>query len=227
MDVYRANAAVLAERSLSSTYPVLEQLIGPTSFEPVAKYFWLQHPPQRGDLAQWGAELPAFLAAAPQLAAEPFLADVARVEWALHCAATAVNAALDAPSFALLANKDDRVTLTFSAGGALLASIYPVAALVNAHLTGDPPIGVAAQKLASGTPEVALVWRHGFKPRVRAVDVAEAALIAALLGRQLLDAALQAALNKDASSDFNTWLSHGVPSGLITGAARMQSAGQN
>ena len=74
---------------------------------------------------------------------------------------------------------------------------------------------------------MALVWRHGFKPCVRAVDVAEAALIAALLARQLLDAALQAALNKDASSDFNFWLSHGVPSGLITGAARMQSAGQN
>ena len=224
IEVYRANAAASAERSLCGTFPVLVQLIGSESFEPLARYFWQQYPPQRGDLAQWGAALPDFLAAAPQLADEPFLADVARVEWALHEAATAEDAVLDAATFALLAIQDAPHTLAISKGCVLLRSAYPVATLVNAHLSSEPTLEVAALHLASGTAEVALVWRHGFKPRVRNLDAGEAALIDGLLRRQPLDVALQAACDADAEFDFNAWLGHAVQSGLVTGALALQPA---
>lgn len=222
IEVYRANAAACAERSLAGTFPVLAQMIGLESFEPLARHLWQQQPPQRGDLAQWGAALPDFLAAAPQLVAEPFLADVARVEWALHEAATAEDAVLDAPSFALLAIEDAPHTLAISKGCVLLRSAYPVATLVNAHLSSEPTLEVAALHLASGTAEVALVWRHGFKPRVRTVDAGEAALIDGLLRRQPLDDALQAACDADAEFDFNAWLGQVVQSGLVTGAIGLE-----
>ena len=224
IEVYRANAAACAERILAGTFPVLARMIGVESFEPLARHFWLQHPPQRGDLAQWGADLPGFLAAAPQLVEEPFLADVARVEWALHRAATAEDAVVDAPSFALLAIQDAPHTLAISNGCVLLHSAYPVATLVNAHLSGEPTLEVAALYLASGTAEVALVWRHGFKPRVRSLDAGEAALIGGLLRRQPLDAALQAACDADAEFEFNAWLGLVVQSGLVTGATALQLA---
>ena len=80
LQVYQANRAVLAERTLASTYLVIAQLIGLESFEPLARHFWQQHPPQRGDMGQWGAQLPDFLEASTQLTDEPFLADVARIE---------------------------------------------------------------------------------------------------------------------------------------------------
>ncbi len=220
--VYRANAAASAERSLAGTFPVLAQMIGLESFEPLARHFWQLHPPQRGDLAQWGAALPGFLAAAPQLVDEPFLADVARVEWALHQAATAKDAVLDAPSFALLAIEDTPHSLAVSSGCVLLHSAYPVATLVNAHLSGEPTLETAALHLASGTAEVALVWRHGFKPRVRCVQAGEAALVNGLLRRQPLDAALQAACDADAEFDFNAWLGQAVQSGLVTGAVGLE-----
>ena len=231
IDVYRANAGALAERCLSSTYPVLAQLIGMESFGPLARYFWQMFPPQRGDMAQWGQALPQFLAAAPQLAAEPFLADVARVEWALHSAATAADAALDAASFALLATSDTAATtqgttLKICPGCVLLHSAYPVATLVNAHLSGVPSLQAAAHMLASGMAETALVWRDGFKPRVRAVASSEAVFISCLLVGQRLETALQAACDAGAGAgagagaqfDFNTWLGDAVRSALVTGA---------
>jgi Putative DNA-binding domain len=222
IEVYRANAAASAERSLSGTFPVLAQLIGRESFEPLARHFWQQHPPQRGDLAQWGTALPEFLAAAAQLADEPFLADVARVEWALHTAATAQDAVLEAASFALLATGDAPHTLALSAGCVLLHSAYPVATLVNAHLSGVPSLEVAAQQLASGKREIALVWRHGLKPRVRSLDAGEAALVHGLLHSAPLDAALQAACDADVQFDFNAWLGQAVQSGLVIGAIAIE-----
>lgn len=222
IEIYRANAAASAERSLAGTFPVLAQMIGSESFGPLARYFWQQQPPQRGDLAQWGAALPDFLAAARQLVDEPFLADVARVEWALHEAATAEDAVLDAASFSLLATEDTPHTLAISKGCVLLRSAYPVATLVNAHLSGVPTLEVAALQLASGTAEVALVWRHGFKPRVRSLETAEAALVCGVLGRQPLDAALQAACAANAEFDFNAWLGQAVQSGLVTGAIALE-----
>ena len=79
---YQSNGLALAERALGAAYPVLAQLIGDESFAPLARQVWRQQPPQRGDLAFWGGGLAAFIEAAPQLADEPFLADIARVEWA-------------------------------------------------------------------------------------------------------------------------------------------------
>lgn len=145
LQVYQANRAVLAERTLASTYPVVAQLIGQTSFVELARHLWQQRPPQRGDMGQWGAQLPEFLAALPQLADEPFLPDVARLEWALHRAASAPDAVLDAASFALLAAGDAQpVSLASSSGVMLLASAYPVVSIINAHLAGQPTLGEAA-----------------------------------------------------------------------------------
>jgi hypothetical protein len=219
LQVYQANRAVLAERTLASTYPVVAQLIGVESFEPLARHFWQQHPPQRGDMGQWGAQLPEFLEALQQLADEPFLPDVARVEWALHRAASAPDAVLDAPSFALLAAGDAQpVSLALSPGVATLASAYPVVSIINAHLAGQPTLDEAAALLRQGHGEHALVWRQGFKPKLRALSRAEYQLITALAKREALEAALDQASGTDGTFDFNTWLGQAVQTGLITGA---------
>lgn len=226
LQVYQANRAVLAERTLASTYPVIAQLIGGTSFEPLARHFWQQHPPQRGDMGQWGAQLPEFLAAAPQLAEEPFLADVARIEWALHQGATAPDAELDAASFALLAGAEDAppVSLVLSPGVCTLASAYPVVSIINAHLQGQPTLDEAAARLQAGEGERALVWRQGFKPKLRSTSPAEYQLITALQNSLSLDAALDQATSIEGAFDFNTWLSQAVQTGLVTGAMHLSHA---
>ncbi len=219
LQVYQANRAVLAERTLASTYPVVAQLMGLESFEPMARHFWQQHPPQRGDMGQWGEALPEFLAAAPQLADEPFLADVARLEWALHRAASAPDAVLDAASFARLAGEvGEPVGLALSPGTFALASAYPVASIINAHLLGQPTLDEAAALLREGQGECALAWRQGLKPKVRAIDSAEYHLINALKNGATLETALDHASKTGPAFDLNGWLGQAVQTGLITGA---------
>ncbi len=227
LQVYRANGGALAERALAAAYPVLARLIGDESFAPLARHFWLQQPPQRGDLAQWGAALADFLEAAPQLADEPFLGDVARIEWALHCAATAPDALPDLPSFVLLTSGDpEQTTLSLSPGVALLASAYPVVSIVNAHLLDTPTLTEAADLMRQGVAEYALVWRQGFKPRVRLSSAAEHALLLALQAGLSLENALARACdaNNTASAfDFNDWLGQSVQTGLVTGAGLLRN----
>ncbi|MBW8721683.1 MAG: putative DNA-binding domain-containing protein [Polaromonas sp.] len=226
LQAYQANGLALAERALGAAYPVLAQLIGDESFAPLARYFWRRHPPSRGDMACWGDGLADFLDASSQLADEPYLGDVARVEWALHRAATAADVPLDPQSFALLSSADPaQVTLTLAAGVFLLASAYPVASIVNAHLLGEPALAEAAALLRIGAAEPVLVWRQGFKPRACAITAAEYALLAALQGEKSLEAALASAL-KCASAgaadstafSFEHWLGRAVQDGLVTGA---------
>lgn len=221
LQAYQANGLALAERALAAAYPVVSQLMGAESFAPLARYFWRQQPPQRGDMAQWGGALADFLDAAPQLAEEPFLGDVARVEWALHCASTAQDAQTDPASFSLLSTGEPaQVTLSLSHGVAVLASAYPVVSLVNAHLSGSPNLAQAAALLHSGVAEHALVWREGFKPHVRTSSAAEHALVLALQAGMTLEKALDAAFEKAASEpfDFNAWLGQSVQTGLVIAA---------
>jgi hypothetical protein len=230
LQAYRANGLALAERALGAAYPVLAQLIGDESFPSLARHFWRHCPPARGDVACWGDGLAAFVEAAPQLADEPYLGDVARIEWALHQATTAADAKPDPNAFALLSTADPaELTLTLGAGVFLLASAYPVPSIVNAHLLGEPALAKAAALLRAGAAEHALVWRQGFKPRVRSIATAEHALLAALQAGRSLQAALDCALDdahaatpeSAAAFNFEHWLGQAVQQGLVTGAHRL------
>ncbi len=237
LQAYRANGQALAERALAGAYPVLAQLIGQENFVLLARHFWAEHPPLRGDMACWGDALAAFIDAAPQLADEPYLGDVARLEWLMHRAATAADVESDLASFTLLASSEPAlITLAPGAGVALLASRYPVASIVNAHLVGSPTLRQAGQFLREGCAEYALVWRQGFKPGVRTSTVAEHLLLDKLMaGQSLLDAldALDSLATGNPTGsggatvfDFNTWLGEAVRTGLVSGAYLLTTKGR-
>lgn len=229
LQAYRANGHALAERALAAAYPVLAELMGLENFSALARHFWTEHPPLRGDMACWGDALVAFVDAAPQLADEPYLADVARLEWLMHLAASAADVETDLPSFALLASGEPApVTLVPGAGIALLASSYPVASIVNAHRLGQPSLQQAGERLREGCAEHALVWRQGFRPCMRSSTVAEHQLLSGLIAGEPLEDVLQAASmpggSKAPAFDFNTWLAEAVQIGLVCGARRVPTA---
>ena len=188
----------LPERALGAAFPVIAQLIGDENFAALAQHFWRQQPPTCGDMAQWGGRLANFLAEARQLAAEPFLADVARVQWALHRASLAADASPDLASFACLSAEPPATpSLRFSAGVWLLASAFPVVGLIDANRPSasdrQPALARAAALLARGTGENVLVWREGFRAQLKGISAAEQTLLAALLEGESLDAALSKA----------------------------------
>lgn len=210
--VYQANGHALAVRALAASHPVLEQLLGPQSFAALARAFWHAQPPLKGDVNQWGDALPGFLAGSAQLQDEPYLADVARVEWALHRCASAVDAHADTATFQrLLAEDPAQLTLALAPGCALVHSSWPVAAIMAAHQEGSPTFEEVGQRLRAGVAETALIWRTGMHASVRQAWPGEAELIVALLAGQSLGAALEGA----ADLDFNAWLPMAVQTGLL------------
>jgi hypothetical protein len=214
LQTYQANASALALRSMLSSYPVIAQLIGEQAFTLLARDFLVQHPPQRGDMAQWGGELPVFIASISALQTEPYLRDVAKVEWALHTAATAADQAADLATFSLLTEQDpDLISLQLAPGTTLISSHYPIASILTAHLYDQPSLEAVGQKIRDNTPETALVWRQGLRPMVAVCSDAEAGFIRQLQAGKSLLAALDAA-----SFDLNVWLPQAVQNGLLLGA---------
>lgn len=201
---YRANAGALAERALAAAYPTLQQLISEESFAALARDFWRRHPPLAGDIALWGDGLPAFVAGAASLADTPFLADVARLEWAVHGAQTAADAG-PPTGLELLAELDPaQLWMHFVPGTALLSSAYPIVTLWQAHRSrGDGRFAPVRAAFAAGMGEHALVTRQGWRPHVALLGAAQAGFTAALLSGLSL---LQALQESGDSFDFEGWL---------------------
>jgi hypothetical protein len=221
MQVYQANGHALARNALRAAYPVLAQLLGDKSFDVLAELLWHADPPRRGDVSQWGGALAQFLHNSEPLTDAPYLQDVAAVEWALHRAAGAADCAVEPESFALLQNHDPaQLHLVLSPGCTILRSPWPVASMVNAHLSGHPTLERVGQMLRTGAVENALVWRVGLKPQLRTAQTAEANLLGALLDGHPFGVALDLAPDLDISD----WLPMAVKTGLLLGVRLVPSA---
>ncbi|MES2687500.1 MAG: DNA-binding domain-containing protein [Pseudomonadota bacterium] len=216
LQAYRSNGHALAQRVLAAVYPVVAQLVGEESFHGLSRHFWQCCPPARGDMAQWGGALAAFIESLDDLARkEPYLGDVARVEWALHIAATVGDGQTDLGSLGLLQTIDPAgLTLLLSPGASALPSMFPVVSIVLAHTGQTLSLQQAGERLRDGVAETALVWRQGLKPALRQAQPGEAAFIDALQQGHALAGALSAA----PGFDFTAWLGPAVHTGLLLGA---------
>jgi hypothetical protein len=220
LNCYQSNAHAVAERALSAAYPVVTAILSADSMAQLARALWHTHPPQRGDLAQWGDTLPGFMANSPQLADLPWLADVARVEWALHQAEGAPDVEADMPSLALLAETDpDHLTLRLAPGLQVLHNTFAVVPVVLAHslptaAERERGIELLGDVWCPQQAECALVWRVGHQaPLTFPVTEAEALFLDALLGGCALLPALE-----QCELDFPSWLPEALRQGWVVGA---------
>lgn len=217
LQAYTANAGALAERALSAAFPTIAELVGAGSFAALARAFWQAQPPERGDVAQWGGALPGFIAAAAQLADEPCLADVARLDWAVHLAELASDADRAAQGLEQLATADpDRLRLQLAPGTALVSSTHPVATIWQAHRSSATDrFAPVRQAFALGAAEHGLVWRQGYRAQVTALPEAAAGFTHAVLAGRSLGQALAGAAP---DFDFETWLLAALQQGWIAAA---------
>ncbi|MCG8381316.1 MAG: DNA-binding domain-containing protein [Gammaproteobacteria bacterium] len=82
IQIYRNNFYISLSEVLSGVFPVTHALVGETFFAQLCKAFIRQHPPAEGSVTHYGADLPGFIARLSQAESTPYLADVARLEWA-------------------------------------------------------------------------------------------------------------------------------------------------
>ena len=219
LSAYRANAAAIAERALAAAYPTVCALVGAEDFAALARALWRTEPPLRGDLAQWGHDLPGFIEAQGDLDAWPYLGDSARLDLALQRCEAAADAALERDTLALLAGHDAAaLRLALLPCVQLLASPWPIATLHAAHERlpedGDTEAAFAPVRaaLAAGRGEAVVVARVGWRARPQIVDAPTLAWMQALQS----GAALATALTRAGDDfDFNAWLVQALQQGWL------------
>jgi len=195
LDAYRRHADALAARALAAVHPVLGRLVGSDMLAQLARHLWREHPPQDGDIGQWGADLPGLLSRLPALAAMPWLADVARLEWALHHAAGAADEdpAGAAGLHRLGVDEPDQLRLRCRAGTQVLLADGPLWSIWQSHQQAPTAEELAActQALHEGACEPVLVHRAGWQAQASPMAPADAAFTQALLAGQSLGQALR------------------------------------
>ncbi|MBX3610786.1 MAG: putative DNA-binding domain-containing protein [Hydrogenophaga sp.] len=213
LGVYRANAHAHAERTLEATYPVVRALLGDESFHALARALWHHHPPVSGDLGDWGGALADFADAQQDLATLPYLADVARIEWAIYRAMRAPATAPDPESFALLQqHAPEQLRAVLAPGTTLIQSPWPALSVVDAHLHGDPDFDTVGQRLRDGVSEAVRVWRPDAQVRAAVIDADTARFEALLAAGASLGLAMDAA-----PIDVHAWLHASVQQHRLLG----------
>lgn len=221
LEAYRANAESIAERALASCFATVLAMVGADDFRHLAREFRSAHPPERGDLGEWGDAFPAWLGAHTGLAAWPWLADSARLDLALHRAERAADESLDAASLGLLESTDPaQLRLVPMPGTALLRSAWPIAAIHQAHqLEGDAADAAFArvrEALAAQRGEQVVVARKAWRAVVHPLDVQSAAWTQDLLENVDLASALARA---GEGFDFAAWLGFALRESLLKGVS--------
>ena len=216
--IYRANAVALAERALAAMYPTLQSLLGETDFRQLAREHWRDHPPQRGDIGEWGPALPEWIGTHKALVAWPYLADCARLDALRHACERAHDSEFDAASLWLLDQRDPAaLTLRLCPGAAVLVSRWPIASIFEAHQQStDAGLRDARAALEARRAESVWVARRGWRAMVSRVDAAGARWLRALLAGDSLASALSAA---GPGFDFTAWLAEALREEWLQGVA--------
>ena len=223
LEVYRANAQSLADRALGAAFATVRAMLGAEDFSHLAHEFWRARPPQRGDMGEWGAEFPAWLAAHPGLATWPYLGDCARLDLALHRNERAADAEFDAASLALLGTCDPgRAQLSWMPGVQLLRSPWPIATIHHAHQVDadererafDAVRAALAEPRVEAFQQHVLVARKGWRAVVHRLDAAEAGFARSVQQGESLGAALAEA---GSGFDFAHWLGRALRESWLKG----------
>jgi hypothetical protein len=209
--IYRNHAFATLGASLRDNFPVVCRLVDKRFFAYAAHEYLREHPPHSRCLVEYGADFADFLAAFAPCEALPYLADVARFEWAFNIAGTVREAApLPLQELAAVpADKAAYVVLCLQPSVSYLGSPWPVDAIWQANRQNEVP----AVDLASGGANLeirrardAVAWQR--------LDPATFAFRTALADGLVLAAAMAAATSRDADFDLAAALHHIFAEGL-------------
>lgn len=202
--VYRNNVRHALLNVLEAAFPVIRQLIGEACFTAVGLTFVAQHPPQRPVLYAYGGGFPGFLAAFQPLADLPWLADIARLEWARNEALFAPEAPLLTPTrlAAVPPEQLPGLSIWLHPSARLLQSRWPIHAIWDAHQPDGGPLDAVDLKHAQSV----LVWRLKNAVVQQPLSAGEFVLLTAFAAHRPLAEAAETAAGDDATFDLATAL---------------------
>lgn len=200
LNVYRNNFQSSLIDALAATYPVVMQLVGSEFFGFMADRYIRANPSRSGNLHNFGCALADFLGGFRAVSRLPYLADVARLEWAFHTVFHASAATPFEPTAVDQSNVTTYPKLRFNLGPAcrLLSSPYPIFQIWKVNQDGYT--GNQNVRLDSG-PESVLAVRPELDVELWRIDPPEAEFLRCLAYGKCLGEAVEASLK--CSNDFN------------------------
>lgn len=199
-DVYRNNVVVALQDALRANFPILNKLLGPDVFEPLADVYLHKHLPRTAMMMFYGNHMPDLIANLAPLKDIGYLADVAELELALRRSYHAADAdPIDPTSLALDDAALAQVTLTFAPATALIQSDWPLFDIWRFNTQNDAP---APQAIAQSI----LITRTQFDPEPHALTPAEYAWAVTVQNGETLGTAHANALQIDAAFDLTPLL---------------------
>ena len=215
--VYRNNVYASLINLLAARFQVTVRLVGEEFFRAMARVYVRNEPPRSPVLLQYGASFSAFIAGFSPAAPVPYLADVARLEWARHAAYHAADAeALSLEALQAALDGVEQASLTLHPSLSVVRSAYPVVTIwqIAMRETEDEPERLPANG------EDALVARPRMAVEVRRLPEGGADFVLALKRGANLRKAAAAALAAAPEVDLKANLTRLMVSGVIVGIGR-------
>lgn len=214
--VYRGSVMGGHVKALAEIYPVCERLVGEVFFAAMATPYVRTNPSRSPDLNAYGAGFADFIAAFPPAAGVPYLADVARLEWAWHRAFHGPPPdTLDLAALAAVpAQKRADIVFQLPPCATLITSPYPIQriwAVNQRDSTEDMHVDLDAGDVSL------LVWRQADAIRIDPLAAAQCALLSAVAdGRRFGDVCEQLSAT-DRTVDVGSVLATCLTRGWLTG----------
>lgn len=214
LTVYRANAFGNWGKALAAAYPIARKIVGAEFFDGMAYEYAHAHPSTSGDLNEYGAHLPEFVAAFAHTQDLPYLADVARMEWLAHRAYYAADS-MQFNMESLTGIRPQNYTALLprlAASCGVMASHWPLARIWAVHQ--DDYRGEVDVNLAAG-PDRILVHRPRWRAEVSSLSPGDYSFLASALGGAGLGEALERAAAAHPAFDSAVALAAWVKAGVI------------
>ena len=212
--VYRNNVKASLVAALAARFPVVGRLVGEEFFTAMALVFVERHPPRSPVLAEYGAAFAGFLEGFDPAADQPYLPDIARLEWARQVAYHSADAgAVDISRLVELPPEVlGSVRLGLHPATAVVPSRWPIVSIWTTNTHDETPRAPAADWAG----ETALVTRLHLDVLVHRLPPGADLLVAELARGIALGAAADAASRAHASFDLATSLSTLFGAGAVT-----------
>jgi hypothetical protein len=153
-NVYRNNLRITLRNALRTTFPAVEILVGEDYFSALTLLFVERHPPRSPIMVEYGHDFAAFLSTFSPLSDYPYLADVARIEFArvqAYHAADTDNLRIDSEASAIAALD---IPAMLHPSVTVVVSENPALSIWRAQLEPDAALPIP------NTTETAIIWRQ-------------------------------------------------------------------
>jgi len=205
VQIYRNNLFISLTNALQAIYPSVQRLVGEGFFKYLAHSYIRAHPSQSGNLHDFGQELAAFIVQFAPAATVPYLADVAKLEWAQHEVFHAADhSPLDLGRLSAVPDElRTELRFCFHPASKLISSPYPVLSIWQACRDEHETVRTIG---ANDESEQILVVRQQGKIELHRLARAEYAFLKALADSYRLGTAYERATEVDQRFDLATTL---------------------